>query len=51
MYSKIHAVVCISLKKTFMGGGKGKNKTTPNNLFLKRFPPLFLGNFFMSPLI
>lgn len=26
MYSKIHAVVCISLKKTFMGGGKGKKK-------------------------
>lgn len=49
MYSKIHAVVCISLKKTFMGGGKGKK--TPNNLILKRFPPLFLGNYFMPPLI
>lgn len=49
MYSKIHAVVCISLQKTFMGGGKGKKN--PNNLFLKRFPPLFLGNYFMSPLI
>lgn len=28
MYSKIHAVVCISLKKTFMGSGKGKKKRT-----------------------
>lgn len=39
MYSKIHAVVCISLKKTFMGGGKGKKteqlifKEVPSSLF------------------
>lgn len=39
MYSKIHAVVCISLKKTFMGGGKGKKneqlnfKEVPSSLY------------------
>lgn len=36
MYSKIHAVVCISLKKTFMGGGKGKKK--PEQLNFKEVP-------------
>lgn len=36
MYSKIHAVVWISLKKTFMGGGKGKKKT--EQLIFKEVP-------------
>lgn len=40
MYSKIHAEVCISLQKTFMGGEKGKKKNeqlifieVPSSLF------------------